>query len=372
MWEVSIRSFRRRSQLLVTLLLPSAEVAWVLVETAATKCLLLGMLRLMTFVSLGCRQAINRVQSSDHDGLSVQTEAKLQAGTEFELLPHFYSAPRTPTSQYQTIATMSGDGDAGWQVVGPKKPRKFYRFLTPAEAWMYEETEKPTEDKEATAYTGKFAGLETPPEVFPFFDLPAELREEVYGLLVTEYMDIFYNNQAGYAAYNMSTLGSRRTAQSRFLGYALTSMQVHQELQAVDIRTRDWTFDADTCLNGPSTYLPDSEAEHQIQEGLRMWTVRGKLQGKVQYSGTADYSCRISLDRKYKGGYLTVWSKLNAQARSATNLRADGAEYEETQRLVEYLIEETVAERRARDGCCRLTWEGAARIIDAFGIVEEA
>ncbi|KAK5740215.1 hypothetical protein LTR17_004716 [Elasticomyces elasticus] len=330
------------------------------------------MLRLMTSASLGQRQAINKVQSSDHNRFSVQTEAKLQAGTEFELLPHFCSAPRTPSSQYQTIATMSGDGDAGWQVVGPKKPRKFHRFLTPAESWMYEETEKSTEETEPTAYTGKFAGLEIPPEVFPFLDLPAELREEVYGLLVTEYTDTFYNNQPGYAAYNMSTLGSRTMALSRFLGYALTSKQMHQELQAVDIRTRDCTVDVDDCLNGPSTHLCDSELERQVQEGVRAWTVRGKLQGRIQYSEYADYSCRISFDRKHKGGYLTVWSRLDAQARSATSLRADGAEYEDTQRLMEYLIEETVAERRARDGCCRLTWEGAARIVDAFGIVEEA
>ncbi|KAK3641770.1 hypothetical protein LTR56_011097 [Elasticomyces elasticus] len=255
---------------------------------------------------------------------------------------------------------MTKDGDAGWQVVGPKKPRKSYRFTTPAEAWMSKETEEPKE--QITTYTGGF----------PFYELPAELRDKVHDLIADDITTVFFNRRVGVPVYGTADRYFCIQAQTIFLQHALTCKQMHKELQAADIRAHPWMYLADDCLNGPSNGLGDDDRTHQIVECTRSFEIKGKLQGHLTFSDNADYSFGIHFAKKYRLGYKTFWSDIDPQALSLTKLRADGAEYEDVQRLVEYLVEETVADRRGRGEGFGLTWEGASKIFQAFGIKEQS
>ncbi|KAK5695742.1 hypothetical protein LTR17_024426 [Elasticomyces elasticus] len=220
-------------------------------------------------------------------------------------------------------------------------------------------------EAESRAPTSKSTSI-TSPDVF-FSKLPIELRDVVYEFLVAEITSALFNHQAGHPDQHTDTPQSTLTAQSIFLDCALVCRQMHDKLENAWIRIGSWLSD---CLDGPSGTFPTDRRNYRIHQGLRHWELKAKLSGTCGAANADDYdySLAIIFDKKYKSGYVTVWSGFDAQARTTAHLREDDAEYEATQRLVEHIIVETVADRRAQDGSCGLTQDGAAKIFYAFGI----
>ncbi|KAK4960063.1 hypothetical protein LTR10_002954 [Elasticomyces elasticus] len=262
---------------------------------------------------------------------------------------------------------MGNATDQGWQVAILKKSRDG------APESNQSPTPQPTNQLETESTPAIPTSTSSPsPDVF-FSKLPIEMRDRVYFFLADVIISVLFNEEPDHPNQDTVTRESIGAAQSVYIGCVLACKQMNDEFERAWIRHGSWASYADDCLDGPRNKLPTDPRHRRTHRGMRDWTLKGKLSGPVNRLGIDDYDYSLNLmfDKEHKLGYEKVWWKREPQAFVLAHLREDHAEYEEMQRLVEYIIVETVAERRAQDGCCGLTHDGAAQVFDAFGIQSE-
>ena len=190
---------------------------------------------------------------------------------------------------------------------------------------------------------------ETP---FPFFNLPLELREEVYGYLSYDFgvlLDTHYSRQAGEDVY---------------ANYQNTSHSFFDEFERVTIKATRHSYAVSNCLHGPKTSPGDDEKSRRIFALTPQITFKAKLYGSLQRCELGEHSVKIRFGRMHRDGHEITMTHLTAVKRRAAGLTM--GQYNAMCGRVLCAVREAVVEKRRIDGKYGLTVDGAESIMHAL------